>query len=119
GICETAMRQAAVWSRGATPVSHRATRFLRKARRVIPLLRHWHRSARYLNTPRWQGNVIDPLATWLGSRRTFSFDGLVKFEWLARRILGQPLSLRAWDRMTFNDKVAYRRLRVRDSAFQT
>jgi hypothetical protein len=56
---------------------------------------------------------------WLGSRRAFSFDPLVRLEWSARRILGQPLSLRAWDRMTFNDKVAYRRLRVRDPVFRT
>jgi hypothetical protein len=53
----------------------------------------------------------------MSRRRMLSFDGTLRFEWLARSLLGQPLSLRAWHRMTFNDKVTYRRLRVRDPSF--
>ena len=36
-----------------------------------------------------------------------------------RRLLGQRLSIEAWDQMTFNDKVHYRRLRVRDPLLTT
>jgi hypothetical protein len=51
-------------------------------------------------------------------RRAFSFDSLVRFEVITRRLLGQPLSLQAWERMTFTDKVTYRRLHVRDPVFE-
>src|SRR5581483_6570440 len=53
----------------------------------------------------------------MSDRRSLSFDATIRFDWLARSLLGQPLSLRAWHRMTFNDKVTYRRLRVRDPSF--
>ncbi len=68
-------------------------------------------------TPRWQGHVVRPLVRRLSRRRLLSFDAMLRFEWLARLLLGQPLSLRAWHRMTFNDKVTYRRLRVRHPVF--
>jgi TupA-like ATPgrasp len=67
--------------------------------------------------PRWQGHVVRPLVQGMCRRRVLSFDATARFEWLARSLLGQPLSLRAWHRMTLNDKVTYRRLRVRDPSF--
>ncbi len=67
--------------------------------------------------PRWQGHVVRPLVRNMSRRRVLSFDATLRFERLARSLLGQPLSLRAWHRMTFNDKVTYRRLRVRDPSF--
>ena len=67
--------------------------------------------------PRWQGHVVRPLVRWMSRRRLLSFDATVRFDWLARSLLGQPLSLRTWHAMTFNDKVTYRRLRVRDPSF--
>jgi len=44
---------------------------------------------------------------------------LLGLEWAGRRLLGQPLSPRAWERMSFNDKVTYRRLRVHDPLLRT
>jgi hypothetical protein len=70
------------------------------------------------NNPRLQGWIICPAMGWLAHRRVFSFDALLRLEWVVRRLLGQPLSRRAWPRMTFNDKLNYRRLRDRDPAFQ-
>jgi TupA-like ATPgrasp len=67
--------------------------------------------------PRWQGHVVRPTVRRMSRRRLLSFDATVRFDWLARSLLGQPLSLRAWHRMTFNDKVTYRRLRVEDPTF--
>jgi hypothetical protein len=52
-------------------------------------------------------------------RRIFSLVALLRLEWVMRRLLGQPLARRDWDRMTFTDKVNYRRLRVREPAYQT
>ena len=49
--------------------------------------------------------------------RRFSADGLARLELLLTRALGQPVSRRAWDRMSFNDKVTYRRLLGRDPRF--
>ena len=69
--------------------------------------------------PRWQGGVIQPVILRLARRRMPSFEVFLGLEWVTRRILGQPLSLRAWSRMTFNDKVTYRRLRVQDPVFET
>ena len=51
--------------------------------------------------------------------RMLSLDSLLRLERTSRRMCGQPLSLRAWDRMSFNDKVTYRRLRVRNPVFRT
>jgi TupA-like ATPgrasp len=67
--------------------------------------------------PRWQGHLIRPLVRKMSRRRVLSFDATLRFEWIARSLLGQPLSLRAWHRMTLNDKVTYRRVRVRDPSF--
>jgi len=47
------------------------------------------------------------------------FGALLGLEWAGRRLLGQPLSPRAWGRMSFNDKVTYRRLRVHDPLLRT
>ena len=67
--------------------------------------------------PRWQGHVVRPLVRNMSRRQVLSFDSTLRFERVARSLIGQPLSLRAWERMTFNDKVTHRRLRVRDPLF--
>ncbi len=61
--------------------------------------------------------MVRPLLRNMSRRRVLSFDATLRFEWIARSLIGQPLSLRAWHRMTLNDKVTYRRLRVRDPSF--
>ena len=61
--------------------------------------------------------MVRPLVRNMSRRRVLSFDATLRFERLARSLFGQPLSLRAWHRMTFNDKVTYRRLRVRNPSF--
>jgi hypothetical protein len=67
--------------------------------------------------PRWQTPVVrSVMRKAVGSRFT-SPDTLAGFELLLTRALGQPLSRRAWSRMTFNDKVTYRRLLGRDPRF--
>ena len=68
--------------------------------------------------PRWQGHVVRPLLQSMSRRRVLPFDATLRFEWITRSLIGQPLSLRAWHRMTLNDKVTYRRLRVRDPSFE-
>ncbi len=70
---------------------------------------------------RWRRNdeVIASLMRRVAGRPMLSLDFLLRLEWTTRRMWGQPLSLRAWDRMTFNDKVTYRRLRVHDPVFRT
>jgi TupA-like ATPgrasp len=88
-------------------------------RSLLGGLRRWSRAVRKAKDARWQGRVVRPLVMWIARRRRLSFEGTLRLEWLARSALGQPLALRAWDRMTFNDKVAYRRLRVRDPLLQT
>src|SRR3954452_22322851 len=87
-------------------------------RRVVGRARRWRRTVWQDDNPRWQGNAIRPLVGHATLHRMLSFDGVLRFEWIARRMLGQPLSLRAWDRMTFNDKVTHRRLRVRSPVLQ-
>ena len=62
--------------------------------------------------------MVRPLLRNMSRRRCCSFDATLRFEWLTRSLIGQPLSLRAWERMTLNDKVTYRRLRVRDPSFE-
>jgi hypothetical protein len=68
--------------------------------------------------PRWQGHVVRPFLQSMSRRHVLSFDATLRFEWITRSLIGQPLSLRAWHRMTLNDKVTYRRLRVRDPSFE-
>lgn len=92
--------------------------FVGRARGEVHRVRHYCRMIRQGHHPRWQSDVIRPLIRRMAHRRMLSFDVVLRLEWLTRRLLGQPLSLRAWDRMTFNDKVAFRRLRVRDPALQ-
>lgn len=81
--------------------------------------RNWKQSARARMEPRWQGSLLRPLLRLLGRRHFFSFEHASSFELLARRLLGQPLSAAHWDRMSFNDKIAYRRLCTRDPLLQT
>src|SRR5689334_4799999 len=73
---------------------------------------------RDFNNPRWQARVMHGMVRLAAPRRAISFDGLIRFEVITRRLLGQPLSERAWDRMTFTDKVTYRRLFLRDHIFE-
>jgi hypothetical protein len=91
---------------------------LSQARRAFSRGRHYARKVREGSHPRWQANLVRPLIRRMAQRRMLSFDALLRLEWVSRRLLGQSLSLAAWDRMTFNDKLAYRRLRVRDPAYQ-
>jgi hypothetical protein len=67
--------------------------------------------------PRWQTAVTNQAVCLLARGGGLSTDSLGKAEYLLARILGQPLSARAWERMTFNDKIMYRRLRIRDPRF--
>jgi hypothetical protein len=48
-----------------------------------------------------------------------TFEKELRLEYILRRLLGQPLSIRRWDRMTFNDKVTFRRLIIRTPLMQT
>jgi hypothetical protein len=66
------------------------------------------------NNPRWQTVVTKAFMGRVAGSQRFSAPTRARLELAVARMLGQPLSLRAWDRMTFNDKVTYRRLRVRD-----
>jgi hypothetical protein len=72
--------------------------------------RYWDRS------PRWQTPVVRA-AMGRALKWHVPPDELVRLEIFLTRLLGQPLSLGAWDRMTFNDKVTYRRLFSRDARF--
>jgi hypothetical protein len=47
-----------------------------------------------------------------------SFTKVLDFEFSIRQLLGQPLSVGNWDKMTFNDKIDYRRLREMDPLVQ-
>ncbi len=71
---------------------------------------YWDRS------PRWQTPVVRSV---MGRALKLHVppDALVRLEIAVTRLLGQPLSTAAWDRMTFNDKVTYRRLFSRDPRF--
>lgn len=51
-------------------------------------------------------------------RRRLSFEAAARIEYTVRKLLGQPLQLKKWSRMTFNDKITYRRLRVRQPVIQ-
>jgi TupA-like ATPgrasp len=78
---------------------------------------YWHLFKRR-NDPTWQGHVVRPFIGWLAHRRMLSFDTLTQMEWSLRRLLGQPFTRREWGRMTFTDKVNYRRLRDHDPLHQ-
>lgn len=82
-------------------------------RLVTRPIRYWS-MVREAQQPRWQSRLIDPLMQWIGHHRLLSPDGRLMLEWGMRQALGQPLCPAAWNRMTFNDKVVYRRLRGRD-----
>jgi hypothetical protein len=69
--------------------------------------------ARTGEDPAWCDHVVGRLAATMPAA-LLPFRGQLLLEWTARRLLGQPLSTRAWHAMTFNDKITYRRLRVRD-----
>jgi TupA-like ATPgrasp len=66
------------------------------------------------HSPRWQSVVTNYLWRFLIRIPMLPWRGAALIEYLTARVLGQPLSLRSWDRMTFNDKVTYRRLRGRE-----
>lgn len=87
-------------------------------RRFVQRILTWQRLVREAKEPRWQGRLVRPVVSLVAERRRVEFESLTRAELLARRLLGQPLSRRAWQRMTFNDKVTYRRLCVRDPIFQ-
>lgn len=95
----------------------KAADLLRRIGWLRALVRRLRRRFMSGEDPRWQGHVVRPLVRRMSRRRLLSFDATLRFEWLARSLVGQPLSLRAWHRMTLNDKVTYRRLRVRDPSF--
>ena len=65
--------------------------------------------------PRWQGDVARPIVRSLARTRSVDFERLLRIEWRIRTILGQPLSRKSWPRMTFNDKVDFRRMFSRDA----
>lgn len=67
--------------------------------------------------PRWQTALTNQTVCMLARSGAFSTDSLGRVEYLVARLLGQPLSPHAWERMTFNDKIMYRRLRIRDQRF--
>lgn len=69
------------------------------------------------HSPRWQ--VMVTLLIWKCAVQVRVVSpGLIRgTEYVTGRLLGQPLSRRSWEKMTFNDKVTYRRLRVRTPQF--
>ena len=71
------------------------------------------------NKPRWQSGLVAKIANSLAQNDRLSVETLSRIEYATARILHQPLSPSAWGRMTFNDKVMFRRLRVHDPKFAT
>jgi hypothetical protein len=69
------------------------------------------------HSPRWQSAVAFLVASYVNRTGVCTPGTIRRIEYLTSRLLGQPLSRRAWDKMTFNDKVAYRKFRVRDPIF--
>lgn len=67
--------------------------------------------------PRWQHVILRGCVEGAVRSRLLSTQQIGEVEFFTARLLGQPLSIGVWDRMTFNDKVAYRRLRMRDPRF--
>ncbi len=72
------------------------------------------RRATFERVPHWRHRVVARVRQAPPVRRFFTFPGAVRLELTTRRLLGQPLSARAWTKMTFNDKLTYRRLRDRN-----
>lgn len=64
--------------------------------------------------PRWQVAVTDRLFS-QSVVRGAELETSCRVQHRVCRLLGQPLSERSWARMTFNDKVLYRKLVVRDA----
>lgn len=69
------------------------------------------------HSPRWQTAVAFVVASYVKRSGICTPEMIRRIEYLTSRLLGQPLSRRAWDKMTFNDKVAYRKFRIKDSIF--
>jgi TupA-like ATPgrasp len=79
----------------------------------------WKRTVQGLRSrPRWQTFVVARLMRRRITSR-LSLEGRLWVEYMFRRALGQRISERAWPRMTFNDKVVYRRLRSRNPRYAT
>lgn len=89
-------------------VSNRTSRFRRLRDREDPF---WDFN------PRWQTEAIRRIMRKVARGHLSHRLNTPEFELLVGRVLGQPLSLRVWDRMTFNDKLTYRRLRDHDPRF--
>jgi len=69
---------------------------------------------------RWQNGIAHSLERGLiGKAVPLSFEGRCRVQATLRRALGAPFSLRAWERMTYNDKIDYRRLCIRDPLHET
>jgi len=81
---------------------------------LTDVLRRLCRRVVTASRPRWQGIVVIPLTWFLRKIQPTSFERALRIEYSFRRALGQPLSERSWPRMTFNDKITYRRLRLHD-----
>ena len=74
---------------------------------------------RFRSFPRWQTGVSRGIAR-LSARSGWFRPSLTRsIQFWVARLLGQPLSLKRWNSMTFNDKVVFRQLRVRDPRFTT
>jgi hypothetical protein len=67
--------------------------------------------------PRWQSAITERAATF-AVRHGLDVERSRRLEYWAARALGQPLSARSWNSMSFNDKVLYRKLVVRDERFR-
>jgi hypothetical protein len=68
--------------------------------------------------PRWQLAVTDRLATFAVRQGGMDLERSRQWQWRLARALGQPLSPARWDAMNFNDKILYRKLRVRDDRYR-
>jgi hypothetical protein len=73
--------------------------------RARNLLRHY---------PRPQSAIASALLDKISFFELLSASNLLRLEGLIVAAMGQPLSVRKWDKMTFNDKVTFRRLKARD-----
>lgn len=69
------------------------------------------------HSPRWQTAVAFLVAAYVNRAGVCTPEVIRRIEYLTSRLLGQPLSRRDWDKMTFNDKVAYRKFKVKDPIF--
>jgi hypothetical protein len=63
---------------------------------------------------RWQSLVAVESMQWALRRGVVSLESSRRIEARMRQLLGQPFSVRQWPRMTFNDKVAFRKLCSRE-----